>query len=472
MKLKKINKKIIAVILIICISLISTTAYGIYKIFTIGSKSLTFTINAARTNPLTNLNAPELIDGMIPVVWDETNSKWKVVSSTDTSWYDYSEGTAKWANIMMADTTATDTNVGALIDESNLGSMFVWIPKFEYKITYYTDSSRTVISPSYTRYGKIDVNLVSKATTTATSGFTIHPAFQNGTSNGFLNGEWDSEIGGFWMSKFELSGSDTTLKSIPNVSSKNLINIGGTTSNKGAYQISKDQTYGITNNAAALNSHMTKNSEWGAVSYFSYSSFGLMGIQPDCNNYKNSSIEICTGYSGGSSTAQTVSSINSANVYNTSIGVRASTTGNIYGVYDMNGGRNEFTSAYLTGTTDLTEEISTSVNSKYYTSYSQLPSSGSSDYAKLIQVSKPGDGLGETMLWDLCCDGLATGTNRDLVYLSTTNNHFLRGGAMTNGLDSLDNAVTTGMGSGTFSFVSDPCESNSYRGFRTVLTIE
>ena len=81
-------------------------------------------------------------------------------------------------------------------------------------------------------------------------------------------------------------------------------------------------------------SHLMKNSEWGAIAYLTQSKYGrneneigINGYNKDTTNYAK-----ITGMGG--------SSIN--NKYNTEYGMNASTTGNIYGIYDLSGGNWEY----------------------------------------------------------------------------------------------------------------------------------
>ena len=81
---------------------------------------------------------------------------------------------------------------------------------------------------------------------------------------------------------------------------------------------------------------MIKNSEWGAVAYLSYSNYGIgketkieKGIRVDAGTYYY--------YTGGDD--------NETEVYISH--VNKSTIGNVYGIYDMNGGSLEYVSAYL-----------------------------------------------------------------------------------------------------------------------------
>ena len=41
--------------------------------------------------------------------------------------------------------------------------------------------------------------------------YVIHPAFRNGTSNNFKLGEWDKEVTGFWVAKYEAGYQANTI---------------------------------------------------------------------------------------------------------------------------------------------------------------------------------------------------------------------------------------------------------------------
>ncbi|MEG2283487.1 MAG: hypothetical protein RSB99_02540, partial [Bacilli bacterium] len=78
-------------------------------------------------------NTPEMLEGMIPVTYNGSN--W-VKADTTTKWYDYE--TQMWANAV----TVTGNNrsslinsaPGTVISTNNINTMWVWIPKYEYKI--------------------------------------------------------------------------------------------------------------------------------------------------------------------------------------------------------------------------------------------------------------------------------------------------------------------------------------------------
>jgi hypothetical protein len=207
------------------------------------------------------------------------------------------------------------------------------------------------------------------------STWATHPAFTFGTT----------ELNGFWVGKFEVTGSvlEPTIK--PNLKSQVNQNIGVQWDIALSFTGKNDTTIvggngtTVTNNAhnfasTALQSHQLKNSEWGAVAYLSTSIYGVYNSnsQQVLNNltdanqkvYNNSnnitSITDGNGNSGygitgcgPTGTITTPSDIaysgdtncidgDTDSSYSTPLGQLASTTGTIYGVYDMAGGASEF----------------------------------------------------------------------------------------------------------------------------------
>ncbi len=131
-------------------------------------------------------NAPEQIDGMTPIQFTEpTETEMGSVEETtwkDNTWYDYSQ--SKWANTRSED-----------------GSIWVWIPRYAYKITYNNPENKSEggnievrflegTSDNYYENGELKT---AKRQTTAdeivdtTTDFYVHPAFTNETNLGFAN---------------------------------------------------------------------------------------------------------------------------------------------------------------------------------------------------------------------------------------------------------------------------------------------
>ena len=100
----------------------------------IGQQSFDIT-NAVTENP----NPPTISAGMIPIKWD--GEYWVITTQEDMEWYDYSKG--KPAYIMLNDGTYQSELIrdmtnkklaksGTQIKEEELGSIYMWIPRFAY----------------------------------------------------------------------------------------------------------------------------------------------------------------------------------------------------------------------------------------------------------------------------------------------------------------------------------------------------
>ncbi|MBQ9657940.1 MAG: hypothetical protein IJV31_04130, partial [Clostridia bacterium] len=259
-------------------------------------------------------NPPKLTSGMIPVKYDTQKENWVICSKDDEEWYSYTSSDKKWANIMLSDGKYNEqTPIGTVVQEQDLGSMFVWIPRYAYKITSgYHSNGYGEIDVKWvdgTSYYYLDENKKPKVaqngntegviTSTGYTDYVVHPAFTDGSSNSYSNGEWKKEVTGIWVAKFEAgiytNSNDTNAK----ISSVNNYYFPVFKGKKYAYNyvtvsqsynislaLSKSgNPYGLTTNA---NSHLLKNSEWGASSYLSISKYGYTGGNTDGQEvYKN-----------------------------------------------------------------------------------------------------------------------------------------------------------------------------------------
>ena len=352
-----------------------------YKIKGSNNKTYVYerTINVVDDPRIDNsgANFPVLVDGLIPVVYNESTSTWvkaDIKSSTSTyGWYDYEQ--KKWANAVLVSSTNRSTynsaSEGTAINDADILAFYVWIPRYKYKVwninkvigtdSYNaqttgidivfeedTDSTGT-ISCTYSYAAPSSTVGSPNETCTGSNGdYYSHPAFTFG----------DQELKGFWMGKFELSssnpatgssyggGESTTLtpRILPNVTSwrKN------TVSNywKVIYDMqTSNNIYGLPTSRTNVDSHMITNMEWGTVAYLTNSNYGRCTngscTKVSINGYVETSnyttMTGCGPISSGSTSSGTT-----CNAYNTVIGQPASTTGNVYGVYDMAGGAGEY----------------------------------------------------------------------------------------------------------------------------------
>ena len=265
-------------------------------------------------------SAPDL-GNLIPIKYNGTN--W-VYADVTKKWYDYTAGTNEWANaVVLAD--GVTKSVNDIISEGDIDLWFVWVPRYEYKLP--ADSIGTTETPK-----AIDINFVSASVTTASSGYSLHPGFKFGS-------DWKS---GLWLGKFEstaatISGDGTnaaqTVKITANVISwRNVQNVYMYTSS-----LNIDTLYGLT----GLDSHMTRYTEWTTMSYLSNSIYGRCANATTCTeitiNNPPGCPEGCYLTGGG----------------NYEINGNQSTTGNVYGIYDVNGGASEIVMGYLSGASGL-----------------------------------------------------------------------------------------------------------------------
>ena len=117
----------------------------------------------------------------------------------------------------------------------------------------------------------------------------------------------------------------------------------------------------------------------GSSCLLTQSQYGRNGNEIDINN----SSSYITGNGGGSTSASSASG--TKNAYNTTTGAKASTTGNIYGIYDMSGGALERAAAYYSeGSTTYTE------GSSYGLSMTQEAKDSSGNYTSTKYITKYG----------------------------------------------------------------------------------
>ena len=103
--------------------------------------------------------------------------------------------------------------------------------------------------------------------------------------------------------------------------------------------------YGLSTNT---DTHMIKNSEWGAVAYLSHSKYGTCTSGSCVEVSINNSSSYITGRSAGVPGSSSVSASSEGTyTYEKENGVKASTTSNIYGVYDMSGGAYDYVMSNL-----------------------------------------------------------------------------------------------------------------------------
>ncbi len=320
-------------------------------------------LNNYADNHVSNSPAvPSMDSNMIAVRYEANN--WIKTNAND-GWYDYDNGI--WANAVTVSSSTRATYqtaaIGTVIDMNDIETMWVWIPRYSYTIgsedgTNYYGKKGTFLdkNPTQALPGEIDIRFVD--TTVKDRGDGRYKV-----SEGINSTDWytpdaftfgNKELTGIWVGKFETSssnpyisyggGNTTTLDALikPNVPSWRNINV--SKAFNVALKISgSGNRYGFNN---TVDTHLMKNSEWGAVAYLSQSRYGKLGNVYYSNKnkevYQNKSNQYITGCSYGSpSNANT--DYGCQYTYDVDInGTGASTTGTIYGIYDMSGGAIEY----------------------------------------------------------------------------------------------------------------------------------
>ncbi len=311
---------------------------------------------------------PVISGDLIPVTIANDGTVTK--ANTNEKWYSYAE--KQWANAVILTDTGKVESDGTILEDS-IESYFVWIPRYKYKL-FDIGNYTSVIEeqPEPATHNPIEIVFENKDIPVSV-GFEVgdyhsHPAFQAFDTNGL------------WVAKFETSGSVSNIQIKPNKES--LRNQGVKTSFETAYNYKREN-----------DSHMMKNTEWGAVAYLSLSNYG---INKEVNINNNSNYK--TGYSAVAGTNQssypgTYGTDSSVTLpYNTETGYLASTTGNITGIYDMSGCSCEYLAAFKDGNlrhSGFTSDPAITYGNKYVDKYSSI-SNKTSYYHRIL-----GDATGE-----------------------------------------------------------------------------
>ena len=331
-----------------------------------GTSSNPYKLSISKNEDTSGANAPVLASNMIPVYYDATTKAWKKADvknkAIENRWYNYENHI--WANAVTVKEanrqTYLNASVGTPISMDDINTMWVWIPRFN-AVTPSNYNGGTQASP-----GAIDVTFV-KESETAIDAFTF------GTK----------QLSGFWYGKFETS--HTTLASSTTANSLGCTN--ETCSNANGIIIKPNVTslrYNSPSNfffasrsmeqpnnsfgfvSTEVDTHMNKNNEWGAVAYLTQSIYGRCASSIACTEVGiNNNSGYITGIGAAPGTSNTSST---TNTYDTVLGMSASTTSNIYGIYDMNGGAWEYVMGVYNKTIS-SSGFASLPNEKYYNNY-------------------------------------------------------------------------------------------------------
>ena len=338
------------------------------KIGNNGKSILDYEVDSNDTRDCTYIGSNlyvDLLEGLTPVLYDEKLKSWRVPNINE-EWYNYDK--QMWANaVVLGKGKTKKPGETVKVDGTEALMMLVYIPRYEYKIEGEYGKHPDGTDGTQELPGEIKVKFVNNNQIKADSEYIMHPAFTFG----------NQELSGIWVGKFELSHEtlsnnlecSTTsctntegIRVLPNINilrGNNVLNFW-----YGIKSIENTSSFGLSN----MDTHMIKNSEWGAVAYLSQSKYGKYGNSDYEGIYKevyqNKSEE--TGSSNGTPSQETAREDGQCtyndmtNLEEDSNGYKmgqcgpgASTTGNIYGVYDMNGGVSEYAMAMHKGNDDI-----------------------------------------------------------------------------------------------------------------------
>ena len=374
-------------------------------------------INKEENYDHSNANKPELTNlKLIPVTYEkasDTEGSWVKASSnnSDSLWYDYDNGL--WANAVLVTNNSyqkyLNATIGTEIEVGDILGYYVWIPRFKYYIinnsnyTNYERMSNIVFEKGNATTGTIECSdKISNSETQHVysevckdtiynhiydnlSTYT-HPAFKEGN--------------GFWVAKFLMGEGEKVLPNV-NILKKDI---------KGAYSVSNsiskshvltnmeyaaivllsNSAYGKTGNSLYLD----KNSANFARIYVNAYAYDVTGCSSEYNNYSKSFLTTetkkCIEYNDLTNLSHVSNSVNYAIGY---AGAGASSTGTVYGVYDLASKNGELVSSYLAN-----KEGTVLVPTNYYDVYSYSEYTGnvaSSSNVYNINRYKLGDAIKE-----------------------------------------------------------------------------
>ena len=290
---------------------------------------------------------PVLKGDLIPVILTSTEEDWTVTyADVKEEWYKYSE--SKWANaVKLVSSPSATYSAGDVIAHEDISAYFVWIPRYKYKLFNmgnYNSLTEEELTPKNQLIDIVfgtetTIDTLSSCKTPMTSGesgncavgkYMTHPAFISFNSNGF------------WVGKFVTTGSLMTDEQLADSLNESTLTI-----LPGASFVPSSTVKTYFNNGykynRVLDSHMMKNTEWGAVAYLSNSLYG----RGNSKIWRNNNTSSTTGCVANSLNEGGVSTCN--NPWYKTRGTNGSTTGNITGIYDMAGGMFKYMAAMKTG---------------------------------------------------------------------------------------------------------------------------
>ena len=420
-----------------------------------------------RSGDTNNSCIVDLDETMIPVKYTgNTNApKWESLTNDQAGinsnlsdhgsgeWYDYNN--KNWANAVTVKDPNKYKNQNKVVDENDVLGYFVYIPRYSYEVMrpnatdkFVPDSDYTLPDNNLIKHPGFMINFENKynlfktpgdstscssisgstlttkdyrtkcakdlgysrlnpendSTKTNKTTWATHPAFRWQYTKAINGIDRNHELNGFWVGKYETTGSTTAPTVKPN--SKHIgfmknglsayYDVAKSLGRRDNYNTGGDNTSIKQNNhnLSYYSSHMLKNTEWGAITYLSASTYGAglnnVKINGSNNKGKDGNGRDSLSITGcGPKSATNEGEYSGCNAYNTKLGQLASTTNNTTGIYDMVGGAWDYIMANLSDNpaqTTAGKYIKTAVPIK-------LP------YVDLYKDSKAGGKFGVKQAW-------------------------------------------------------------------------
>lgn len=341
-----------------------------------------------------------------------TNAQWTSLAKPEDAahqgeWYNYDD--KQWANAITVKKEALAKYKGQTraVDQSDILGHWVYIPRYAYEVMRRDGTDKTVPAQNFLIHFEKRTDAKRHPATCPDKGkdyrtecglnrnyirgqpssqgtWATHPAFTFGAK----------ELNGIWFAKFETTGTTSQPTVLPNEAHISGEYSGMDEKIGNFYSLSKTLGINDPNNVggsgftttqdnhhlAKLSSHMANNNDWGAVTYLSASKYGAGYNKVQINSsavkhttygdtysitgcgpwedgyifsYGNSNDYWIIGHNGISvgslGDQQACGTDNPQRAYNGTLGQLASTTNNVYGVYDMYGGGHEYVAASYSG---------------------------------------------------------------------------------------------------------------------------
>ena len=361
----------------------------------------------------------DLDPNMIPVKYTgtTTNAQWTSLANPEDSsnqgdWYNYNN--KQWANAVTVKDPSKYKGQTRVVDQSDILGYWVYIPRYAYEVMRRDGTDKPVSAQNFLIHFEKKTDAKRRPAACSTTGKDYRT--QCGLDRSYIKGQpsnqgtWAThpaftfgviftldarELNGIWFAKFETTGTSTQPTVLPNERHiegyySGIQHIGGFYALAKTMGVSDPNNFGgevlganpsrDNHNLANFSSHMVNNNDWGAATYLSASKYGAgySGVQVNASSVSHNNSWGTTGcgpqandntssYSDSGALGTSQACGNTDRAYNGTLGQLASTTNNVYGIYDMSGGGKEYVAA------SYSDNLSNSATNDYFGSTAAHP---------------------------------------------------------------------------------------------------